>query len=58
MHCEGELLERKFAALAAHRTQTSGLIELLGPERYRQWWSTESFVNATRRLGERAGGVR
>jgi len=52
LHCEGELLERKFAALAAHRTQTSGLIELVGPERYRQWWSRESFVNATRRLGE------
>jgi LmbE family N-acetylglucosaminyl deacetylase len=53
VHCEGELLEQKFAALAAHRTQTSGLIELLGPERYRQWWSTESFVDAAWRLGER-----
>jgi LmbE family N-acetylglucosaminyl deacetylase len=53
VHCEGELLERKFAALAAHRTQTSGLIELLGPERYRRWWSAESFVDATRRLDDR-----
>lgn len=53
VHCDGELLERKFAALAAHRTQTSGLIELLGPERYRRWWSAESFVDATRRLDDR-----
>jgi len=52
VHCAGELLERKFAALAAHRTQTSGLIELLGVERYRQWWSTESFVDAARRLDD------
>ena len=53
VHCEGELLDRKFAALTAHRTQTSSLIELLGPDRYRQWWSRESFVDATRRLGDR-----
>jgi len=53
VHCADDLLDRKFAALAAHHTQTSGLIGLLGPERYRQWWSTESFVDASRRLDDR-----
>ena len=36
VHGEVELLERKFAVLVAHRTQTSGLIEPLGWERDRQ----------------------
>ncbi len=53
LHCQGELLDRKFAALTAHRTQTRGLIELLGPERYREWWSREYFVDADRRMGNR-----
>ena len=35
VHCEGELLDRKFAALRAHTSQTTGLIEHLGVERYR-----------------------
>jgi len=48
VHCDGELLERKFAALRAHTSQTTGLINHLGPERYRRWWSTESFVHAPR----------
>jgi len=50
VHCDGEMLERKFAALSAHRTQTAGLIDLLGPQRYRQWWARESFVHADQRL--------
>jgi LmbE family N-acetylglucosaminyl deacetylase len=49
VHCTGDLLERKFAALAAHRSQTSGLINLVGPQRYRQWWSAEYFVDAAGR---------
>jgi LmbE family N-acetylglucosaminyl deacetylase len=53
VHCDDELLDRKFAALSAHRTQTTELIELLGPEKYRKWWDTESFVHADRRLEER-----
>ena len=46
VNCAGELLERKFAALRAHSSQTTGLINHLGPDRYRRWWSTESFVDA------------
>lgn len=53
VQCDGELLDRKFAALSAHRTQTTGLIKLLGPTRYRKWWATESFVDASRRLDDR-----
>ena len=44
--CTGPLLERKFAALAAHTTQTAGLIARVGEQRYREWWSTEAFVRA------------
>jgi LmbE family N-acetylglucosaminyl deacetylase len=44
--CAGELLERKYAALAAHVSQTAGLIDRVGEERYREWWSTEAFVSA------------
>lgn len=54
LHCEGELLDRKFAAMAAHTSQTSGLINLVGAEQYRQWWSTESFVDARVRLDRRS----
>ncbi len=44
--CTGPLLERKFAALAAHTSQTAGLIARVGEQRYREWWSTEAFVPA------------
>jgi LmbE family N-acetylglucosaminyl deacetylase len=54
VRCEGELLDRKFAALRAYTSQTTGLIEHLGVERYRRWWATESFVDASRRRGHRA----
>jgi LmbE family N-acetylglucosaminyl deacetylase len=54
VHCDGELLDRKYAALRAHTSQTTGLIKHLGPERYRRWWSTESFVDAARRSDRRA----
>jgi LmbE family N-acetylglucosaminyl deacetylase len=40
------LLDLKLAALAAHSTQTSRLIELVGLETYREWWRTESFRRA------------
>lgn len=54
VHCDPKLLDRKFAALRAHTSQTTGLINHLGPERYRRWWSTESFVDASRRDNRRA----
>ncbi len=44
--CDGEILDRKFAALAAHRSQTGDLIAAVGPETYRRWWSTEFFADA------------
>ena len=53
VRCEGELGDRKFAALAAHTSQTSSLIALVGAERYRQWWSAEYFVDARTRLHHR-----
>jgi LmbE family N-acetylglucosaminyl deacetylase len=54
VRCDGEVLDRKYAALAAHTSQTSGLIGLVGAERYRQWWSTEYFVDARTRLDRRS----
>jgi LmbE family N-acetylglucosaminyl deacetylase len=44
--CSGALLERKYAALAAHGSQTAALIASVGESTYREWWSTESFVSA------------
>jgi LmbE family N-acetylglucosaminyl deacetylase len=52
VHCDDALLERKYAALQAHTSQTSGLITQLGPDRYRRWWSQESFVDASRRYSQ------
>jgi LmbE family N-acetylglucosaminyl deacetylase len=53
VHCAGDVLDRKFAALTAHRSQTAGLIAAVGAERYRRWWSTEYFIDA--RTARRAG---
>jgi LmbE family N-acetylglucosaminyl deacetylase len=44
--CSGPLLDRKYAALAAHASQTAGLIERVGERRFRDWWSTEAFLAA------------
>jgi LmbE family N-acetylglucosaminyl deacetylase len=44
--CTGRLMERKYAALAAHTSQTAGLIARVGEQQYREWWSTEAFVRA------------
>ncbi|MFD2090982.1 PIG-L deacetylase family protein [Blastococcus deserti] len=44
--CSGPLLDRKYASLRAHTSQTAGLIARVGEQRYRQWWSTEAFVAA------------
>jgi LmbE family N-acetylglucosaminyl deacetylase len=38
------VLDRKVDALRAHASQTGSLERLLGAERYRTWWGTESFV--------------
>ncbi len=47
VRCTGELLSRKHRALRAHASQTQGLEALVGAERYRDWWATESFVAAS-----------
>jgi LmbE family N-acetylglucosaminyl deacetylase len=44
--CAGPLMDRKYAALAAHSSQTAELIARVGEQRYREWWSTEAFVSA------------
>ena len=41
-----ELLDLKFAALAAHATQTAALIDRVGSSPYREWWRYESFRRA------------
>jgi len=42
----GRRLDRKHRALRAHASQTRPLEDLVGTARYREWWSTESFVAA------------
>lgn len=36
-------LDQKAAALAAHASQTRGLVERMGAEAYRRWWDHECF---------------
>ena len=43
LRLDGELLDRKIAALEAHASQTTPLIELVGRPTYRDWWSAEFF---------------
>lgn len=43
----GTALDRKVAALRAHGSQIAGLVDALGDETFRRWWSTEAFVAAT-----------
>ena len=47
VECHGPLLEAKYAALRAHASQTDQLVELVGEQRFRRWWSEEAFVAAT-----------
>ena len=46
VHCEGWLQERKQAALRAHASQVQPLIDLVGDDVYRRWWTTEAFAAA------------
>src|SRR3954451_13732920 len=43
LQLSGTVLHRKLIALTAHTSQTTGLIGAVGPDRFRDWWSTESF---------------
>ncbi len=40
------LLDRKVSALRAHASQVGPIIDLIGPDAFRSWWATESFVEA------------
>jgi LmbE family N-acetylglucosaminyl deacetylase len=44
--CNGWLGDLKHAALRAHASQVDGLAAAVGAERFRRWWSVESFVSA------------
>lgn len=44
--CRGSLFDTKYRALRAHASQTRPLEDLVGTERFRRWWATESFVAA------------
>jgi LmbE family N-acetylglucosaminyl deacetylase len=48
LRLSGRALHRKHRALRAHASQTGPLEAHVGSERYRDWWSTESFVAADR----------
>mgnify|MGYP005812633151 CR=1 FL=1 len=45
---DGAALDAKLAALHAHRSQTEGLVTLVGPSVYREWWRVEAFRAAVR----------
>jgi LmbE family N-acetylglucosaminyl deacetylase len=40
-------LDQKLAALRAHASQTTPLLEALGEDTYQAWWRTESFSDAS-----------
>lgn len=40
------MLDRKLAALQAHASQVGPILDLIGPDDFRAWWATESFVAA------------
>jgi len=42
----GAALDRKAAAVRAHLSQTAGLVDEVGEDTFRRWWSTEAFVAA------------
>ena len=46
LELDGDLLDRKLAALRAHASQTDPLADLVGDATFRAWWSTEAFVDA------------
>ena len=46
LRLDADTVDRKIVALRAQASQTTGLFEALGEERVREWWSTETFVEA------------
>lgn len=41
---DGPLLDRKVTAMRVHATQSAQLVHRLGEDRFRRWWSSESFL--------------
>jgi LmbE family N-acetylglucosaminyl deacetylase len=56
IRCTDSVLDRKYRALRAHASQTRPLEDLMGTERFRRWWATESFV-AARGAARSTGGM-
>jgi hypothetical protein len=44
VHLDGEALDRKVAALLRQESQTAGLVNAVGLDRFRAWVATESFA--------------
>jgi hypothetical protein len=44
--CDDALSRRKYSALRAHASQIDGVVAQVGEERFRRWWSVESFIAA------------
>jgi hypothetical protein len=53
----GAALDRKVAAVRAHVSQTTELVDDVGEEDFRRWWSTEAFVAAGPGPSESRAGV-
>lgn len=51
LRLEPAAIDRKIVALRAQSSQTTDLFAVLGEDRVRQWWSTETFVAAEARHG-------
>lgn len=52
----GLAVDRKVAAVRADATQTAGrLVDEVGEEDFRRWWSTEAFVASEPGSGSEAG---
>lgn len=50
---DDDLADRKLAALRAQPSQTAPLVDHVGEETFRRWWSVESFVDADSVLVDR-----
>jgi LmbE family N-acetylglucosaminyl deacetylase len=58
LRLDADAVDRKIVALRAQASQTTGLFTALGEDRVREWWSTETFVEAhTARARAQAWGT-
>ena len=51
VRCDETMLDQKLVALRAHASQTLPIVERMGIDTYRRWWSTEAFVAAAATAG-------